>query len=148
MLTKTHMRFNLFFGLRKSFKFIFIDILIVIHGVSFAQWVKVNETPGMIIFMDVHSLAAPASNRVINVLIDFREPENGNDELVSMINQVEFFCRERLRRVLSATHYGKNMGLGEPTYKQFEPGTVRAVNDHDGWDPVMQIVCKPANFKP
>lgn len=115
---------------------------------SFAQWVKVHETPGMIIFMDVSSLAAPADNRVVDVLTDFREPESEYDELVSMINRVEFFCEKRLRRTLSGAHYAQNMGRGQPTYEQFVPSTFKPVGDHDGWDSVMQIVCKPTSFKP
>lgn len=127
---------------------IFTSGLITGYETSFAQWIKIHETPGMIIFIDVPSLAAPLENRVVTVLTDFREPESENDELVSMINRVEFFCEERLRRNLSGAHYAQNMGQGKPTYEQSEPGKLKLVKDHDGWDQVMQIVCNPNTFKP
>lgn len=135
-------------NIKKLIIFNFIGILITYCNIGLAQWIKVHETPGMIIFMDVPSLAAPLDNRTVNVLTDFREPESENDELVSMINLVEFFCEKRLRRTLSGAHYAQNMGAGKPTYEQSEPGTLKPVKDRDGWDPVMQIVCNPKKFKP
>lgn len=98
--------------------------------------------------MDVASLAASIDNSVVNVLTDFREPESENDELVSMINRVEFLCEKRLRRTLSGAHYSENMGQGRPTYEQSEPSAFKSIEDNDGWEPVMQIVCNPTTFKP
>ena len=117
--------------------------LVTGSNVSYAQWIKVYESTGMIVFMDVISLAAPIDNRVVNVLTDFREPESEDDDLVSMINQVEFFCEKRLRRILSGAHYAQNMGQGKPTYEQTMPGKLKPIRDRDGWDPVVKIVCNP-----
>ena len=122
--------------------------LITASNPSYAQWIKVYEATGMIVFMDVISLAAPVENRVVNVLTDFREPESEDDELVSMINLVEFFCEKRLRRILSGAHYAQNMGQGKPTYEQTMPGKLKPIRDRDGWDPVVEIVCNPNTFKP
>lgn len=127
---------------------IVLIVLTSLYEISFAQWVKVHETPGMTIFMDVPSLAASIDNRVVNVLTDFRVPESENDELVSMINRVEFFCEKRLRKTLSGAHYAQNMGQGVPTYEQSEPSKLNPVKDRDGWDTVMRIVCNPPLFKP
>lgn len=122
-------------------------VLVGAHSLSVAQWVKVHETPGMIIFFDVPSLAAPSDNRVVNVLTDFRTPEDENDELVSMINQVEFYCEKRQRRVLSGTHYAGNLGQGKETYIQTSPGPWKRVEKDDGWEPLLRLVCAPNKFK-
>lgn len=128
--------------------FIMINLGVFRSDICFAQWIKVHETPRMIIFMDVPSLASPIENRVFDVLTDFRQPDSSNDELVSMINRVEFFCEKHLRRTLKATHYAQNMGQGVPTYEMSDPDGWKPVKDHDGWDPVMRIVCNALTFSP
>ena len=48
----------------------------------------------MTISLDIPSLAATDSNRVVNVLMDFKFKDDDNDDLMSMINKVEFVCEK------------------------------------------------------
>lgn len=116
------------------------------YVVVFAQWIKVYENPGVMMFLDVPSLASPLGSRVVEVLTDYREPEDDTDELVSMINSVEFICELRVRRVLSGTHYAGNLGQGVQTYFQSSPGPWKRVEKTDIWDPVFRLVCDPVAF--
>lgn len=116
---------------------LFIIAIILCDNVAAADWTRFsnNRDKSMIVYVKLPKTIQPEYKVKMWVLFDYNSKQKfANFEFKSIVNQIEFDCKEQLTRINYSAYYDKNMSEGVSTAinsnaTQWIPNSPNSINE-------------------
>lgn len=110
-------------------KTILMLLSIVVSASAAAEWVQVGVHGGNTSYADPATLRKAGNTATMSDLLDFRTAQSRpyGTPYLSQTTLQEYDCKERRARIIDLRRYSENMGKGENTESETEPGQWEAI---------------------
>ena len=100
-----------------TIRLLLITLLVLGSGPVYAEWVAVEETPGLrTVYVDPDTIRREGNVVTLWQLMDFKSTQGNRSpsRFLSTKTQMQFDCAEKRLRLLAFTEFSRNMGAGIP----------------------------------
>ena len=124
-------------------KAIVVMLLFAASGRAMAEWTQVATNDASTVYADPSSISRAGSIAKMWHLIDFKSVQSRPYGLPywSQKTHQEYDCAQARERTLEFQHYSENMGAGDVTHADADPGNWKAVVPATASAARMDLAC-------
>ena len=118
-------------------------LLTVASATAAGEWAKVSESDINTVYADSATIARAGNIAKMWHLLDFKSVQSRPYGLpyLSQRTQQEYDCAAMKERTIGYVHYSENMGKGEATHTDSDPGDWKTVSPGTSSAERLEIAC-------